>query len=89
MDYISREDWYELSKWLDISQGFYEAYTRFRIEGQEVHWLNFNERNIEVGFFMMMRILTGLMLSYIVLMLKWNLTNVFYLTKMRTVTKNE
>lgn len=51
MDYISREDWYELSKWLDISQGFYEAYTRFRIEGQEVHWLKFNERNIEVGFF--------------------------------------
>lgn len=52
MDYISMEDWCELSKWLEISQGFYEAYTRFRLEGTEVHWMSFNfcDKCIEVVF---------------------------------------
>ncbi|WP_295069697.1 hypothetical protein [Ruminococcus sp.] len=50
MDYISLEKWEELSKWLDISQKFYEAYTRFRIEGTSVHWFSINNRKIEIGF---------------------------------------
>ena len=50
MDYISIEEWDKLGKWLDISQKFYEAYTRFRIEGTSVHSFKINDRSIEINF---------------------------------------
>ena len=50
MDYISIEEWDRLGKWLDISQKFYEAYNRFRIEGTSVHSFKINDRSIEINF---------------------------------------
>ncbi|WP_303021980.1 hypothetical protein [uncultured Ruminococcus sp.] len=88
--YISMEDWCELSKWLEISQGFYEAYTRFRLEGTEVHWMSFNfcDKCIEVAFSYLDSSYDQIDVMVYCPNVEKSFTNRFFWTKTHIVTKN-
>ena len=44
-------DYYSRPAWVDVSQKFFEAYVKFRLEGTEKHLIEHNNRNIEISFF--------------------------------------
>lgn len=50
MRYFTRSDWKELSKWLDVSREFWEAYTLFRLEDEQDHLLLINNKRISLHF---------------------------------------
>lgn len=44
-------DYYSRPAWVDVSQKFFEAYIKFRLEGIQKHLIEHNNRNIEISFF--------------------------------------
>lgn len=44
-------EYYSRPAWVDVSQKFFEAYIKFRLEGIQKHLIEHNNRNIEISFF--------------------------------------
>lgn len=44
-------DYYSRLTWIEVYQKFFEAYANFRAEGTAKHWIEHNDRKIELAFF--------------------------------------